>query len=577
MSDIIVGIDLGTTNSAVAIVQDSRPRILAKGDEKIIPSVVGYSRQAGWLVGRPALNQYALDPDNTVRSIKRKMGSQERVRLGGREFTPQEISAFILRELKTIAEENLGQPVQKAVITVPAYFTDAQRQATKEAGEIAGLEVVRIINEPTAAALAYGLNLEEDHLALVYDLGGGTFDVSLVELSGGVVEVRASHGDTQLGGDDFDELLAEHAANLFTETHQITLEDNRRALARLNRAAEAAKVHLSDFPEATLREEYLAEKNGAPVHLEAGVDRPEFEEMIEDLLERTTKSMDQVMKDAELDVAGLSRVLLVGGSTRIPAVWELVAGYTGLEPDAEINPDEAVALGAAVQAAIIAGQPVDSILVDVTPYSLGIETVVFVGGHIIPDQYSVLIRRNTTVPVTKEEIYHAVHPEQEAIEIKVYQGEHPVASANTLLGKFRISGLKAATPGELPSVTVRFDFDVNGILQVRATDRHTGKQASTSVQATQARLSPGEIGKAREQLPAPISPGLLPSGAELDEETQALLDRAQVLLDGESLSDEDATGLRDLIEGIQLAQQSGDPDQLDELSEELLDRLFDLE
>jgi molecular chaperone DnaK len=577
MSDIIVGIDLGTTNSAVAIVQDSRPRILAKGDEKIIPSVVGYSRQAGWLVGRPALNQYALDPDNTVRSIKRKMGSQERVRLGGREFTPQEISAFILRELKTIAEENLGQPVQKAVITVPAYFTDAQRQATKEAGEIAGLEVVRIINEPTAAALAYGLNLEEDHLALVYDLGGGTFDVSLVELSGGVVEVRASHGDTQLGGDDFDELLAEHAANLFTETHQITLEDNRRALARLNRAAEAAKVHLSDFPEATLREEYLAEKNGAPVHLEAGVDRPEFEEMIEDLLERTTKSMDQVMKDAELDVAGLSRVLLVGGSTRIPAVWELVAGYTGLEPDAEINPDEAVALGAAVQAAIIAGQPVDSILVDVTPYSLGIETVVFVGGHIIPDQYSVLIRRNTTVPVTKEEIYHAVHPEQEAIEIKVYQGEHPVASANTLLGKFRISGLKAATPGELPSVTVRFDFDVNGILQVRATDRHTGKQASTSVQATQARLSPGEIGKAREQLPAPISPGLLPSGAELDEENQALLDRAQVLLDGESLSDEDATGLRDLIEGIQLAQQSGDPDQLDELSEELLDRLFDLE
>jgi molecular chaperone DnaK len=577
MSDIIVGIDLGTTNSAVAIVQDSRPRILAKGDEKIIPSVVGYSRQAGWLVGRPALNQYALDPDNTVRSIKRKMGSQERVRLGGREFTPQEISAFILRELKTIAEENLGQPVQKAVITVPAYFTDAQRQATKEAGEIAGLEVVRIINEPTAAALAYGLNLEEDHLALVYDLGGGTFDVSLVELSGGVVEVRASHGDTQLGGDDFDELLAEHAANLFTETHQITLEDNRRALARLNRAAEAAKVHLSDFPEATLREEYLAEKNGAPVHLEAGVDRPEFEEMIEDLLERTTKSMDQVMKDAELDVAGLSRVLLVGGSTRIPAVWELVAGYTGLEPDAEINPDEAVALGAAVQAAIIAGQPVDSILVDVTPYSLGIETVVFVGGHIIPDQYSVLIRRNTTVPVTKEEIYHAVHPEQEAIEIKVYQGEHPVASANTLLGKFRISGLKAATPGELPSVTVRFDFDVNGILQVRATDRHTGQQASTSVQATQARLSPGEIGKAREQLPAPISPGLLPSGAELDEENQALLDRAQVLLDGESLSDEDATGLRDLIEGIQLAQQSGDPDQLDELSEELLDRLFDLE
>jgi molecular chaperone DnaK len=278
-----------------------------------------------------------------------------------------------------------------------------------------------------------------------------------------------------------------------------------------------------------------------------------------------------------LDVADLSRVLLVGGSTRIPVVWELVADYTGLEPDAEINPDEAVALGAAVQAAIIAGQPVDSILVDVTPYSLGIETAIFIGGHFIPDQYSVLIRRNTTVPVTKEEIYHTLHPDQENIDIKVYQGEHPVASANTLLGNFLISGLKAAAPDELASVTVRFDFDVNGILHVRATDRHTGKQASTSVQATQARLSPGEIDKAREQLPAPVSPALLPSGPELDEETQALLDRAQVLLDGESLSDEDATGLRDLIEGIHLAQLSGDPDQLDELSEELLDMLFDLE
>ncbi len=577
MSDLIVGIDLGTTNSAVAIVEDGRPRILPKGEQKIIPSVVGYSPQAGWLVGRPALNQYTLDPDNTVRSIKRKMGSQERVRLGGREFTPQEISAFILRELKAIAEENLGQPVHKAVITVPAYFTHAQRQTTKEAGEIAGLEVVRIINEPTAAALAYGLNREEDQLALVYDLGGGTFDVSLVELTGGVVEVRASHGDTHLGGDDFDQRLAHHAAQRFAKERQFELgQDNRRALARLNRAAEAAKIHLSDFPVATLREEYLAEKNGLPLHLETEINRPDFEEMIDDLLKRTTESMEKVLADAELGAADLNRVLLVGGSTRIPAVWELVANYTGLEPEVEINPDEAVALGAAVQAAIIAGQPVDSILVDVTPYSLGIESAVIVGGHIVPDQYSVLIRRNTTVPVTKEEIFYALHPNQDTVHVKVYQGEYPIASANTLLGDFRISGLKSASPGELPSIAVRFDFDVNGMLHVQATDRHTGKHEATSVQATQARLSPAEIAHARQQLPAPASPAAF-LGPGLDEETQALLDRAQTLLDGNSLDDEAAANLKNLIAQIRAAQQAGDPEKVDELSEELLDLLFDLE
>ncbi|MBI1877957.1 MAG: Hsp70 family protein, partial [Chloroflexi bacterium] len=295
MNEIIVGIDLGTTNSVVAIVQNGQPRILPKGDQRLIPSVVGYSKQAGWLVGRPALNQYTLDPENTVRSIKRKMGTAERIELGGREFTPQQISAFILRELKSIAETNLGQPVNKAVITVPAYFTNAQRQATKEAGEIAGLEVVRIINEPTAAAMAYGLNREDDQMALVYDLGGGTFDVSLVEMTGGVVEVRASHGDTHLGGDDFDQLLAEHTGKLFYKKHQFSLKDQRLALARLNRAAEIAKIHLSDHPEASLREEYLAERDGVSLHLEAKVERSEFEGLIRDLLNRTVDSMDKVM------------------------------------------------------------------------------------------------------------------------------------------------------------------------------------------------------------------------------------------------------------------------------------------
>jgi molecular chaperone DnaK len=578
MSDIIVGIDLGTTNSAVAFVQDGQPRILSKGNQRIIPSVVASSKQAGWLVGRPALNQYVLDPDNTVRSIKRQMGSPERVKLGGREFSPQEISAFILRELKTIAEEDLGRPVNSAVITVPAYFTNAQRTATEEAGQIAGLEVVRIINEPTAAALAYGLNQEEDQLALIYDLGGGTFDVSLVEMTGGVVEVRASHGNTHLGGDDFDEVLAERVGKQFFKKHQISLKDNRVAMARLNRAAEMAKIQLSDFPEVCLREEYLVEQNGRPLHLESIVSRPEFEELIEPFLDQTLESLEQVFNDANLGVDDLSRVLLVGGSTRMPIVWNLLANHTGLEPDVEIDPDEVVALGAAVQAAIIAGQPVDSILVDVTPYSLGIETAMRIGsGQIIPDIYDALIHRNTTIPVTKEQIFQAVHPHQEAVQVKVYQGEAPVASANTLLGEFIIEGLKPEFPGEPASVNVRFDFDVNGMLHVSAVDRGSGTQNRVSVQATQARLTPSEIAKAREQL-AEIDHFADPDDKVfqpvIDPETQALLNRAQALLESGALNETQTTSLLELMEDIDDAESQ---DELDDLAEELLDALFDLE
>ncbi len=588
MSDIIVGIDLGTTNSAVAIVQDGVPRILSKGDQKIIPSVVGYSKQGGWLVGRAALNQYTLDPDNTVRSIKRDMGSDRRVTLGGREFTPQEISAFILRELKAIAEENLGQTVTKAVITVPAYFTNAQRQATKEAGEIAGLEVVRIINEPTAAALAYGLDHEDDKMALVYDLGGGTFDVSLVEMTGGVVEVRASHGDTHLGGDDFDDRLAEQAHQIFSQKHQVSLQDNRLAMARLNRAAEAAKVHLSDFPEANIREEYLAEQEAIPLHLEMKITRAEFEDLTKDLLARTTASMEKVLTDAELEIEDLDRVLLVGGSTRMPAVWDLVSDFTQLEPDAEINPDEVVALGAAVQAAIIAGQPVDSILVDVTPYSLGIEAATMVGGQIIPDIYSILIRRNTTIPVTKEQVFRTLYPDQDAVQVKVYQGEAPIASANTLLDEFLIDGLKSAGRGQHPTVNVRFDFDVNGMLHVTAIDPVSGNRKNVSVQATQARLTPHEIASARERLSEmdmfdnfdedddddDVIELTADAPATIDKETKALLQRAKSLLEANKLTTEQAEQLSSLVDQVMQASNQG---ELDELSEELLDMLFELE
>jgi molecular chaperone DnaK len=577
MSDIIIGIDLGTTNSAVAVVQNGQPRILLKGDQRIIPSVVGYAPQGGWLVGQPALNQFALDPDNTVRSIKRKMGSDERVALGGREFTPQEISAFILRELKAIAEENLGQPVSKAVITVPAYFTNAQRQATQEAGQIAGLKVVRIINEPTAAALAYGLDHEDDQLALVYDLGGGTFDVSLVEMTDGVVEVRSSHGDTHLGGDDFDHLLVEHASKLFYKKHQLSLKDDRVAQARLNRAAEAAKVHLSSYTDARLREEYLAEEEGIPYHLDAGISRGEFEEMTKQLLDRTIESMETVFTEADLAPEELDRVLLVGGATRMPAVWTLVADYTGVEPDAEINPDEVVALGAAVQAAIIAGQPIDSILVDVTPYSLGIEAATSVGGQLIPDIYNVLIHRNTTIPVTKEQIFQTIQPNQKAVHIKVYQGEAPIASANRLLGDFLIEDLEPALPGEHPTVNVRFDFDVNGMLHVSATDRVTNKQKSVSVEASHSRLSPHDIAAARERLSEMdflVEPTDDAPTSVLDDEMKALIQRAEDLLMGDSLNETQKTLLQTLLEDIDTAETQA---ELDDLSEELLDALFDLE
>lgn len=395
-----------------------------------------------------------------------------------------------------------------------------------------------------------------------------------------VWEHLSQEAQTQLGGDDFDHLLAEHASKLFYKKHQISLKDDRRAMARLDRAAEAAKVRLSDFPEAALREEYLIEQNGVPLHLDAQVERAEFQELTEDLLVRTAESLDRVLADAELTVEEIDRVLLVGGATRMPAVWELVSSYTGLEPDVEINPDEVVALGAAVQAAIIAGQPVDSILVDVTPYSLGIEAAAQVGGQIIPDIFSVLIRRNTTIPVTKEQIFRTLYPDQDSVLVKVYQGEAPVASANTLLGEFLIKGLKPVHPGDHPSVNVRFDFDVNGMLRVRATDRISGSQESISVQATQARLTPHEIVEARERLAEMdffdqadmIADEEAPP--ELDEETQALLKRAQALLDSGSLTEDQATELTALMQDIAAADSQA---ELDELAEELLDMLFDLE
>jgi molecular chaperone DnaK len=568
----IIGIDLGTTNSAVAITRHGVPEILPHGEERIIPSVVGYGGDGRWLVGTPARNQYVLAPENTVRSIKRQMGSDARVTLAGRPFSPQEISAFILRELKTIAERHLGGEVTEAVITVPAYFNDAQRQATMDAGQIAGLRVRRIINEPTAAALAYGLNMAEDQLVLVYDLGGGTFDVSLVELMGGIVEVRASHGNTQLGGDDFDELLAGQLADRFEEEHGVDLRQERRAWARLLRAAETAKIELSAHPFTWVKEEYLAEKNGIPLHMTYEVSRQDFEAAITELLDETLASIDQVLDDANLAAEEINHVIFVGGSTRIPAVWELVANRLGIEPQMSVNPDEAVALGAGVQAAIIAGEPIDAILVDVTPHSLGIAIAESRFGTIITDIYKPLIRRNSTIPIAKEEVFHTLFPEQDAIQIKVYQGEEPTASDNTLLGDFLISELEPPNPGERAQVTVQFDLNLDGILEVTARDRQTGKKENISVAATKARLSETEIMAASHHL----------IGRDEDElfeapETDALLAKAEALMTGDTVDEEDREMLRFLVEAIREALAQGDEEAAEDLEDELLDVLFDLE
>ncbi len=573
--ETIVGIDLGTTNSGVAIVRNGAPLMLPNDEERIIPSVVGYSPQGEWLVGRPAWNQYVLYPKETVRSIKREMGTDFRGTLGGRSFSPQEISAFILRELKKIAERNLSEDVEDVVITVPAYFSDAARQATREAGRIAGFNVHRIINEPTAAALAYGLNMIEDQMVLVYDLGGGTFDVSLVELMGGIVEVRASHGNTRLGGDDFDRRLAEIIADRFEEDHDIDLRQDRRAWARLVRGAEEAKIELSSHPFAWVKEEYIAEKRGIPLHVEYEISRQQFEEAIAERLEQTRVSIDRVVSDGEVAPDEIDQVLLVGGSTRIPAVWEMVARHLNVEPHMSINPEEVVALGAGVQAGIIAGQPIDAILVDVTPYSLGIEVADIRMGRVVTDLYNVIIRRNTTIPVTKEEIYATLHPDQDTVKIEIFQGESRVASQNTLLGEFTITDLEPEHPGELAKVTVQFDFGVDGILKVTARDRHTGQEKDIAVDAPMARLSETEILRARSQLTGALTGS--ESLAPLSEEGTALVERAEQLLEHNGLDPVDLEGLSTLLADFRRAQRVGDTRELKKLQEILLDMLFDLE
>ncbi len=498
---IAVGIDLGTTNSVVAVVQEGQAIVIPDEDgEVLLPSCVGLNQAGKLLVGRDALRQYAAAPERTIKSIKRQMGSPQRTSLGDQDYLPQEISAMILRALQQRAEAALETEIKQAVITVPAYFTDAQRQATKEAGEIAGLEVLQILSEPTAAALAYDIRAEETERVLVYDLGGGTFDVSIVELTGDVTEVLASHGNNRLGGDDFDRELRTLLARRFREAHGVDLPEDPVKQARLLRAAEQTKIRLSEHVFANVREPFLSSKGKTALHLESEISRQDFEDLIRPYLTETLTAIDRALEDAQLQPQDLDRVILVGGSTRIPLVRQRVEDHLNQAPYDNIQPDLCVALGAALQAGVLSGAPVDSILVDVIPHSLGIAAVMDTIMGPMPDVFSTIIPRNTVIPVSRSDVYHTLSPNQRMVEIEVYQGENQRASENVPLGTFRVENLPPRPAGDL-AIEVHFDFDVNGILTVTATEKGNNQQSSLIVNdATTQRLSSHELTRARSQI-----------------------------------------------------------------------------
>ncbi len=489
----VIGIDLGTTNSVVAVMEGGEPTVLENMEgDRTTPSVVAFSKTGERLVGKVAKRQAITNPDRTIISIKREMGSDMKVRIDDKSYTPQEISAMILSKLKQDAEEKLGEKVTQAVITVPAYFTDAQRQATKDAGTIAGLEVLRIINEPTAAALAYGLDKEEDQRILVFDLGGGTFDVSLLELGGGTFQVIATAGNNKLGGDDFDERIVNYVADRFQREHGIDLRKDKQALQRLREAAEKAKIELSSVTTTNINLPFISMTSDGPVHLDEAITRAKFEELTADLVEATMGPTRQALKDAGIEPGEVDKVLLVGGSTRIPAVQEAVRRFFGKEPYKGINPDEVVAMGAAIQAGVIKGDVKDVLLLDVTPLSLGIETL---GGV-----FTKLIERNTTIPTKKSQIFSTAADGQTQVEIHVLQGEREMAAYNKTLGRFILDGIPPAPRG-VPKIEVTFDIDVNGIVHVSAKDLGTGKEQKITIQS-QTSMSKEEIEKAIKEAEA---------------------------------------------------------------------------
>lgn len=566
-----IGIDLGTTNSVVAVMEGGKPTVIANAEGmRTTPSIVGFSKTGERLVGQLAKRQAILNPDKTIASIKRHMGEDYKKNIDGKDYTPQEISAMILRKLADDASSYLGEKVTSAVITVPAYFNDAQRQATKDAGKIAGLDVLRIVNEPTAAALAYGLEKDSSEKVLVFDLGGGTFDVSVLEIGDGVHEVLSTSGDTHLGGDDFDQKIMDWICAEFKKQEGMDLSGDKQAMQRIKEAAEKAKCELSSVVETNINLPFITADANGPKHLDLNLTRAKFEELSYDLLERCKKPVEQALSDAGLNKNDINEVVLVGGSTRIPAVQQLVKEYTGKDPNQSVNPDEVVAVGAAVQAGVLAGEVKDIVLLDVTPLTLGIETM---GGVMTP-----LVPRNTTIPVSKSQVFSTAENNQTAVDINVLQGERPMSRDNKSLGMFRLEGIAPAMRG-VPQIEVTFDIDANGIVNVSAKDKATNKEQKITI-TNSSNLTEDDIDKMVKEAEANAAEDKKKKeGAEVKNNANSLISSAERLVkdfDGK-ISEDDTKKLNEQKEALQKAlDDDKSTDDLKKLSEELQQTMFSI-
>ena len=566
-----IGIDLGTTNSVVAVMEGGKPTVIANAEgSRTTPSIVGFSKTGERLVGQLAKRQAILNPDKTIISIKRYMGDDYKKNIDGKDYSPQEISAMILRKLADDASAYLGEKVTSAVITVPAYFNDAQRQATKDAGKIAGLDVLRIVNEPTAAALAYGLEKDKPEKVLVFDLGGGTFDVSVLEIGDGVHEVLSTSGDTRLGGDDFDQKIIDWLADEFKKQEAIDLRNDKQAMQRLKEAAEKAKCELSSVVETNINLPFITADANGPKHLDIQLTRAKFEELSHDLLERCKKPVADALKEAGLSKGDVDEVVLVGGSTRIPAVQALVKEYTGKEPNQSVNPDEVVAIGAAVQAGVLAGEVKDIVLLDVTPLTLGIETL---GGVMTP-----LVPRNTTIPVSKSQVFSTAENNQTAVDIQVLQGERPMAKDNKSLGMFRLEGIAPAMRG-IPQIEVTFDIDANGIVNVSAKDKATNKEQKITI-TNSSNLSEDDIDKMVKEAEANAAEDKKKKEeAEIKNNANSLISSAErIVKDFEGkISDADKASLDEIKADLQKALDENKPvEEIKKLSEDLQQKMFSI-